>query len=69
MSTKRFIPLTEKFSDKELCWRLAERDMIRRERLRRIKAGVIIPANRMPPQMMVRNEAGNWVPEIKGINQ
>lgn len=67
--TKKYIPLSEKFSDREMVWRLAERDMIRRERFRRIQKGVISPYHKMKPQMMVKNQEGNWVPEVKGLTQ
>jgi hypothetical protein len=67
--TKKYIPLFEKFSDRELCWRLAERDMIRRERFRRILRGIIKPYYKMKPQMMIKNKQGGWVPEVKGLTQ
>lgn len=46
-------------------WKRAERDMARRRRLKLIRAKRIIPASRMPPQMMVKNDDGSWSPEIK----
>ena len=69
MKPKSYVPLSEKFGDKEMVWRLAERDMVRRERRSRIDRGVITPYHSMLPQMMVKNKEGNWVPEVKGITQ
>lgn len=42
-----------------------DREAVRRERFRHVRSGTIIPANRMPPQLMVKNSDGQWVPEIK----
>lgn len=69
MKPKGYVSLSEKFADRELVWRLAERDMVRRERGRRIKRGIITPYFKMKPQMMVLNKDGKWVPEIKGLKQ
>lgn len=69
MKSKGYVGLAEKYSDRELVWRLAERDMIRRERQRRIKRGIITPYFKMKPQMMVIDQHGKWVPEIKGLKQ
>lgn len=51
-------------ADKEVAFRWMERELVRRERIRLIRLGVIIPAYRTPPQMMVKVD-GKWVPEIK----
>lgn len=47
----------------EAVWRKAETAMARRERLRLIRLGRIVPAHRMQPQMLVR-EGGKWVPQL-----
>jgi hypothetical protein len=49
----------------EELWRQAERHMVRRERMRLMKRGIIRPAYMMPPQLMVKNADGSWSPEIK----
>lgn len=51
----------------EPLWRNAERNMVRRERTRLMKAGVIRPAYMMQPQLMVKNQDGSWSPEIMVI--
>lgn len=51
--------------DRETAWRRFERAQLRNERFQLIKKGVIIPAYRMPPQLMVKNADGVWIPEIK----
>lgn len=69
MKPKAYVPLGEKFSDRDLVWRLAHRDQVRRERFSRIKRGIITPYFNMKPQMMIKNKQGDWVPEVKGIIQ
>ena len=49
----------------EEVWRKAERNQLRRERFRLVRKGVIVPAFRMKPQMMVK-EGGRWVPQLGG---
>lgn len=49
----------------EELWRQAERHMVRRERMRLMKRGIIRPSYMMPPQLMVKNADGSWSPEIK----
>ena len=49
----------------EYDWRRFERELARRERFRLIRLGRIIPAFKTPPQMMVKDESGNWKAEIK----
>ena len=46
-----------------------QRDAFLRERHRLIKKGLIKPPYAMQPQLMVKDEAGNWVPEIKIIKE
>jgi hypothetical protein len=48
---------------------LCQRDTFLRERHRLIKKGFIRPAYAMQPQLMVKDEGGNWVPEIKVISE
>lgn len=55
---------SDRFADRGLCWRRFEHELARRERSRLLRKGVIIPAYRMPPQMMVKVD-GKWIPEIK----
>lgn len=47
-------------SDYDNCFRMMERELVRRERLRLIRSGVIIPAYRMQPTPLVKNEQGQW---------
>ncbi len=49
----------------EATWRKAESNMLRRERIHLVRKGVITPIGRMPPQMLVKDDAGRWCPEIK----
>lgn len=58
---------SDRFADRDLCWRRFHRELARRERFRLIRRGVIIPEYRMPPQMMVKDAEGNWKPEIKHV--
>ena len=44
-------------------------EQIRLERHRLIKKGFIRPPYAMQPQLMAKDENGNWVPEIKEITQ
>ena len=48
----------------ENVWKAAESVMARRERLRYIREGRIVPAHKMQPQMMVKDENGRWCPEL-----
>lgn len=59
------VPHNGVLADREICFRRMERELARRERGRLIRKGIIIPAFRMPPQMMVKNPDGSWSPEIK----
>lgn len=51
--------------DYEMIWRAAERNMIRRERVNRIKKGIITPEYGMKPQMMVKDATGRWCPKLE----
>lgn len=55
----------QKANQRELIWRKAESNMARRERMRLIRSGRIVPAYRMQPQLMVRDANGRWVPELR----
>lgn len=57
-------PVLRCLGDYDLAFRRFERDIARRERIRYIREGRIIPSFRMPPQMMVLKD-GVWKPEIK----
>lgn len=48
----------------EYDWKRFHAAQARRERLRLIRLGRIIPADRMRPQLMVKNGAGEWSPYI-----
>ena len=41
-------------------WRKAESNMARRERNRLIRLGRIVPAFRMKPTPLFKDESGNW---------
>lgn len=43
-------------------WKRAERDMVRRERVKRIHSGVIVSAARGLPNVMARDFSGKWWP-------
>lgn len=53
-----------RLAEKELAFRRYEREVARKERFRLIKTGRILPAYKMTPQLLVR-EDGKWKPEIK----
>ena len=46
----------------EQTWKKAERHMVRRERVERIRRGVIVPATRGLPNVMARDASGRWWP-------
>lgn len=68
-TTKPFRPwlrgLNPDGSISEGLWRHAEKDMMRRERIRLVRNGTIVPEYDLKPQMMVKDAKGQWVPEIK----
>lgn len=45
-------------------WRRAEKFLCNRERLRLIKKGVLTPAYKIKPQMMVKDKDGRWCPQM-----
>lgn len=55
-------------STNETIWRVAELNQLRRERLNRIRSGVITPAYGLKPQLLVKDDTGRWCPEIKGVS-
>lgn len=46
-------------------WTAAEQNMVRRERQSRIRRGLIVPAYKLRPQMMVKDETGRWCPQLE----
>ena len=48
---------------------LQQRDSFLRERHRLIRKGTIRPDYAMQPQLMVKDGDGNWMPEIKIIEE
>lgn len=51
-------------SKNEGSWRMFEKTLLARERARLIREGVIVPADRMKPQMMARDHNGVWYPQV-----
>lgn len=49
----------------ERMWKYHNKYLLRKERLDRIRRGIIRPEARMQPQMMVKDDRGRWCPEIK----
>lgn len=56
--------------EQEAVWRRAEYNMLRRERMDRIRRGVIIPFTRGVPNVMARDKDGRWWPNknFVGVN-
>lgn len=62
MDTKNrtWVPLSEKYANKERTWRLAERDIARRERRRLMTRWVITPTYATRPSYVMMRMDGSW---------
>lgn len=53
----------------EAVWREAERNMTRRERVRLVRNGTIIPFTRGVPNIMAKDANGKWWPNSNFITK
>lgn len=63
MGTNNNITTERRAVLKEAIWKMAEKNMLRRERQRLIRKGRLTPAWGMKPQMMVKVD-GQWRPHV-----
>lgn len=54
---------------REAVWRKAERDILRRERVRLIQNGTITPVHRVGPSVMVKDKDGRWWPNSNFVGE